>query len=246
MRDGVCFSGASSSTGIGLSTVKAALESGGGRCQLRMEELSSAAPASDGADPATAPAHYKELLLELPAQRTANSQTVAPPSPESRPASPVLSVSVPPQQTHVPPELPTNLRVLLADDHPVNLKIWQRTLLRDCSQHWACEMVRTADEALERAKASSFDLIILDKTFCQRQLTGIEIVGLIREHERQHPDLTPAVIIICSAEGGGDGAVPASVPSGCHAAWGKSLLHAEQLRSTLSRLLRARYGPEGV
>ena len=99
------------------------------------------------------------------------------------------------------PALPSGLRVLVAEDHPVNQRITVRFLEK---LGVACELVSYGAEALDALKKQSFDLVLMDvqmpvmdgleATLAIRKLEGlrgthIPIVALtanvLEEHRRE-------------------------------------------------------------
>ena len=82
------------------------------------------------------------------------------------------------------PALPPNVTVLVADDVRINRQLLGRALMH-CGEGWTVTHVETGEEALERALATPFDLIIIDEMFSQDTtlLRGSDVVRCIREHE---------------------------------------------------------------
>jgi len=108
------------------------------------------------------------------------------------------------------PALPPNVTVLVADDVRINRQLLGRALMH-CGAGWTVTHVETGEEALERALATPFELIIIDEVFSQDTslLRGSDVVRRVREHEaallRQASppgpapaSLQPAAIISCT------------------------------------------------
>lgn len=87
------------------------------------------------------------------------------------------------------------LRVAVIDDHPTNLLLMQRQL----SALGITATLFDNGRALLQAHAQSpFELLLID--YNMPRPDGITLTRLIRRYERQHPQLAPCQIVLCSAD----------------------------------------------
>ena len=100
--------------------------------------------------------------------------------------------------------LPTDLRVLLADDVKTNRKLIRLALTRHCGERWDIVEASTGEEALqtfksETGQARPFELLLLDETYSPEPsaLRGSDVIKAIREHE-QATHTPPVAIISCT------------------------------------------------
>jgi two-component system, sensor histidine kinase len=94
--------------------------------------------------------------------------------------APISSTS-PPSKAKAP--LPEGLRILLADDQPLNIKILSQRLKRILKAP-VFTTARTGEEALELLTRGSYDLAILDEIFGNDNdaaLTGLGVTAAVRE-----------------------------------------------------------------
>ena len=87
--------------------------------------------------------------------------------------------------------LPSGLRVLLADDMPLNNKLLGHAL-RKCRADWVIESCLSVDEALERVSAAAaeqkpYDLCVVDEHMSDAPdaMVGSQAIAVMRERERE-------------------------------------------------------------
>ena len=100
--------------------------------------------------------------------------------------------------------LPSDLRVLLADDVKTNRKLIRLALTRHCGERWGIVEASTGEEALqmyksETGQARPFELLLLDETYSPEPsaLRGSDVIKAIRKHE-QTTHTPPVAIISCT------------------------------------------------
>jgi signal transduction histidine kinase len=105
----------------------------------------------------------------------------------------------------LPPTLPPTLRVLIADDVTMNLRLLQAALKRVGGGGWRVTAVEVAGEALTHFEAGrrdgdAFDLIIMDEHFDARSASvlGTDVIRQIRATENESGGGRRAAIISCS------------------------------------------------
>jgi len=81
-------------------------------------------------------------------------------------------------------ELPSDVRVLVVDDLPVNCTLLRRAL-RFCSRSWHVETRNDAESALETfcEAATPFDLVIMDEHLSLHGMTGSKAIECLRAWE---------------------------------------------------------------
>jgi CheY-like chemotaxis protein len=82
------------------------------------------------------------------------------------------------------------LRVLVADDNPVNLRVATR-VLRDMGHSGV--LVTDGEKALKALEAQSFDVALMDVTM--PQLDGVSAVAEMRKREMQGARRTPVIMV---------------------------------------------------
>lgn len=82
------------------------------------------------------------------------------------------------------------LRVLVADDNPVNLRVATR-ILRDMGHSGV--LVTDGEKALKALEAQSFDVVLMDVTM--PQLDGLSAVGEMRKREARGARRTPVIMV---------------------------------------------------
>jgi signal transduction histidine kinase/CheY-like chemotaxis protein/streptogramin lyase len=85
---------------------------------------------------------------------------------------------------------PVSLRILLAEDNPVNQRLAMRLLER---RGHRVDLASSGREALERVGKERFDLILMD--LHMPDMDGLEATAMIREQEKQHGGRTPIVAL---------------------------------------------------
>lgn len=171
-------------------------------------------------------------------------------------AFPVVEVDLLPE-----PQLPRQLRVLIADDVKMNRKLLRAALSRHCCSEWEIDEAATAEAAVAEMSSTSdsrYDLVLMDDHFevdgsgakpskmgdqeHDRSLVamrGSEAIGYIRAFELQNPSLRPAVLIMCT---GASLDADASWRKHADAVWGKPFpdFTNNTMQRMLSELLRNR------
>lgn len=131
---------------------------------------------------------YRELVLDIKAQGLA-AALLKPVKPASllNCLAQVLAQESLIKQAQTPPLVPDaqhpatrpSLRILVAEDNPTNLKV---TLGQLKQLGYTADLAGNGKEALESAKAISYDVILMD---CQMpEMDGYESTRLLREHEK--------------------------------------------------------------
>jgi CheY-like chemotaxis protein len=82
------------------------------------------------------------------------------------------------------------LRVLVADDNPVNLRVATR-VLRDMGHSGV--LVTDGEKALKAMEAQAFDVALMDVTM--PQLDGVSTVAEIRKREKAGARRTPVIMV---------------------------------------------------
>ncbi len=102
--------------------------------------------------------------------------------------------SLPIRKTDSPARLPRTLRILLAEDNPVNEKIAVKLLEK---QGFQVTVARDGEEAVEKYLQSEFDLILMD--IQMPKMSGIEATEAIRRHEKSNGKKTPIIAVTAHA-----------------------------------------------
>ena len=137
-----------------------------------------------------------------PAQSHAEQQVVASMGTASLQASTSDPKGVPApagaQATTAPLELRLR-KLLIADDVTINRKLLERTFRKLGGQSLVIEMAETAEEVLRAAKASSFEVIVVDEIFSQddQAMRGSDAIKKIREHEK-NAGVPSSTIVSCT------------------------------------------------
>ncbi len=90
--------------------------------------------------------------------------------------------------------LPRSLRILLAEDNPVNEKIAVKLLEK---QGFQVTVARDGEEAVQKYLQSEFDLILMD--IQMPKMSGIEATYLIRQHEKESGRKIPIIAVTAHA-----------------------------------------------
>jgi len=96
--------------------------------------------------------------------------------------------------SHSAGEPPSSLRILLAEDNPVNQVLASRLLEK---QGHRVAVARNGREALEQIEAQPFDLVLMDVQM--PELDGFEATAAIRERERTNGGHLPIVAMTAHA-----------------------------------------------
>ncbi len=91
-------------------------------------------------------------------------------------------------------EIPNNLRILYAEDNPINQRVTQ-LLLRKIGVR--CDIAADGEKAFDMFKSNSYDLILMDMQMPVSD--GIESTRKIREHEAIHKVAKPVYIVAVTA-----------------------------------------------
>ncbi len=83
-----------------------------------------------------------------------------------------------------------SLRILVADDNPVNLRVATR-VLRDMGHSGV--LVTDGEKALKALEAQAFDVALMDVTM--PHLDGVSTVAEIRKREKQGARRTPVIMV---------------------------------------------------
>ena len=92
---------------------------------------------------------------------------------------------------------PRPLRVLLAEDNPINQRVVVRTLEKRGHRVVTAANGRLALEALDRAGSNGFDVVLMDVQM--PELDGLAATGVIRERERARGGHVPIVAMTAHA-----------------------------------------------
>ena len=95
-----------------------------------------------------------------------------------------------PPTLHQPATTDRSLKVLVADDDALNLRIAAR-LLKE--QGFGGALVNNGERALQLTQKQVFDLMLLD--ISMPQMDGRETLGLLRERERQGKRRLPVIMV---------------------------------------------------
>jgi PAS domain S-box-containing protein len=96
--------------------------------------------------------------------------------------------------TFVQPIAKRELKILIAEDNPVNQKIMTRIL--DKAGH-SVTIAENGKQAVDLASSGSFDLILMDVQM--PEMDGLQATALIREHQRISGEVTPVVAMTAHA-----------------------------------------------
>ncbi len=90
-----------------------------------------------------------------------------------------------------------NLRILLAEDNPINQKL-AVTLLQKAG--YSVDAVESGTHAVEKAREGGYNIILMDVQMSE--MDGLEATGLIRAWEREHGGHTPIIAMTAHALSG--------------------------------------------
>jgi signal transduction histidine kinase/ActR/RegA family two-component response regulator len=191
-------------TGLGLAIAKRLADMMGGEIGFdstehggstfwftcRLEEC----PPEPG-EPASEP---RALALHWQPMRKPSIQASLDAVPAALP-SPTPAASAPPMQCGSAPatSVRTGHKLLLVEDHPVNMRITLRMLQK--AQHDVV-VAANGQEAVEQSAAQAFDLVLMDVSM--PVMDGIEATRRIRERESKHGGHVPIVALTANATEG--------------------------------------------
>jgi len=134
-------------------------------------------------------------LSQASAMATAPAPILATPAPEPLALSPLSTTGPSTPAAPATEPAPRDLvRVLVADDHPVNQEV-SRQMLRRLG--FECEIAENGIEALRRCEESHYPVILMD---CQMpDMDGLEATRRIRQFEQEEPGRPRAHIIAMTA-----------------------------------------------
>ena len=123
------------------------------------------------------------------------------------------------------------MRILVADDHPVNRKGMSR-MLAAVDLSWHVVQHATAEEAVLAAKNEPFNLIIMDEDFGPGAMTGSQAITSIRFNEAAQgiADDKKAVIVSWTTS------TSAAIPPGANSKFDKSAT-IDDMRAEIDRAL---------
>ena len=216
--------------GLGLYLTKRQVELMGGRMEVQSPwQLPNSQP---NGQPGGQPGAQFAFTLQLPLVAESSSSAV------------VIDMGQRvADDAEVPPRLPAELKVLIADDSRMNRKILRAAFERHCSCGWAVTETATAEDAVQLCDQvqASFDLIIMDEIFDlhNSSLRGSAAIQLIRNAE-QRLSARPAVMILCTGNA-------CTCPVGADAVWQKPFpdFTTGQLQEQLGRMLSCRSSAQG-
>jgi len=90
--------------------------------------------------------------------------------------------------------LPENLKILLAEDNPINSRVVHTLLSK---KGWEVSQVGNGKEALEKVKQNAYDLIFMDVQM--PQMDGFESTKLIRKYEKEKGGHIPIIALTAHA-----------------------------------------------
>ena len=143
--------------------------------------------------------------------------------------------------------LPSGLRVLLADDMPLNNKLLGHAL-RKCRADWVIESCLSVDEALEMFSAAAaeqkpYDLCVVDEHMSDAPdaMVGSQAIAVMREREREAGGGARAVLVSCTGDSEMAGFEAAARAQGADGVWTKPFPNFAngELQGSLVGLLRA-------
>ena len=101
--------------------------------------------------------------------------------------------ATPSDRIHSSPSPARHLRVLMADDNPIN-RLTAEGMAKDAVQHWV--MVEDGQAALEALAAEPFDLVLMD--IQMPRMSGLEAIAQLRRQDSVHRTL-PIVALTANA-----------------------------------------------
>ena len=147
---------------------------------------------------------------------------------ETAPADITVSErAVGPEPAPPPQQFAPNLHVLVADDQLTNRRLLQRAFTKFFGEGWSVTEASTAEQALELAGRTDFDIVVMDEIFSMETgvLRGSEAIKRLR---RQAHDIEAAastrrpVIIHCTGQTADD-TTATLLDAGADALWGKPM-----------------------
>ena len=117
----------------------------------------------------------------------------------------MAAVAGKPPSVAATPRFVGDVRVLIADDADMNVKLLRRTLSKFVCGDWAVDEAATAEEALELIEAASrghasYDLIVVDEIFSEdpSMMRGSDVIQRLRAAEREAPEPRRHVVVSCT------------------------------------------------
>lgn len=150
-----------------------------------------------------------------------------PPPAETTPSA---AAAVSEQAVGLEPAFAPHLRVLVADDQLTNRRLLERAFTKFFGEGWSVTEASSAEQALELASATDFDIVVMDEIFSVGPgvLRGSEAIKRLRSQARDAEaagQKRRPVIIHCTGQTTHDAAVDqdALLGSGADALWGKPM-----------------------
>ena len=140
-----------------------------------------------------------------------------------------------------PVAFPEGLRVLIADDHPVNRRLLARSLQSVLPEGTHFEQAGSGEEALALLlhRDKGFDIALVDEHFGNgKRLRGTEVTERVREHERVAGECRRLIMIGVTGNQSLGMHNASALTTGQDAVWGKPFPRPVQMRDELLGLFQ--------